>query len=258
MSMVHVLIVIGVFVLLVGIVWYVSRKTHSQNSDALEHIRTMAQSGDVYSQFKLAGMYYDGSGVPRDEKEALRWYEKAAEQDHAEAQFIMGILCERGEGRARDDQRAFYWFSRAAGQGHPRAEIMLEAEKWDTFRKEVSPERAPVHDEQQANGGDIIRTENIDEYLHKASTGDVDAQYNLGILYYHGEGIPKNYEEALKWFLLAAEQDDADAQYNLGFMFGRGEGVPKDRDKSMTWFKRAAQQGHESAKEVLEKMLRNP
>lgn len=84
----------------------------------------------------------------------------------------------------------------------------------------------------------------------------MDAQYNLGIIYYHGEGTAKDYQEALKWFHLAAEQNDADAQYNLGFMYGRGEGSPKNHRQSMEWFQKAASQGHTGAREILEKMFR--
>lgn len=75
-------------------------------------------------------------------------------------------------------------------------------------------------------------------------------------MYYHGDGIQKDYGEALRWFHLSAEQGDAEAQYNLGFMYGRGEGTGKDHRASMEWFQKAASQGHAGAREILEKMFR--
>ena len=45
------------------------------------------------------------------------------------------------------------------------------------------------------------------------------AQYNLGVMYDNGDGVPQDYKEAVKWYRLAAEQGDASAQYNLGLMY---------------------------------------
>lgn len=45
-----------------------------------------------------------------------------------------------------------------------------------------------------------------DCFLKAAEQGDKDAQYNVGVLYYYGEGIEKNIQMAHEWFLKAAEQ----------------------------------------------------
>ena len=39
-----------------------------------------------------------------------------------------------------------------------------------------------------------------------AERGDAKAQYSLGVAYFKGEGVQKNYTEAVKWSLKAAEQ----------------------------------------------------
>jgi len=41
------------------------------------------------------------------------------------------------------------------------------------------------------------------------------AQYNLGVCYYKGAGVAKDYVEAYKWLLLAARQGDEDAKKNI-------------------------------------------
>ena len=48
-----------------------------------------------------------------------------------------------------------------------------------------------------------------------AEQGLAAAQYNLGVIYDKGQGVPEDNAEALKWYRLAAEQGDADAQNNL-------------------------------------------
>ena len=54
-------------------------------------------------------------------------------------------------------------------------------------------------------------------------------------MYDKGEGVPQDYKEAVKWYTKAAEQGDVDAQYNLGLMYYNGEGVPKDLVQAYAW-----------------------
>ena len=77
--------------------------------------------------------------------------------------------------------------------------------------------------------------------------GHAGAQFNLGIMYGNGRGVPQDYAEAGKWFGLAAEQGDAEAQYNLGVMYDNGQGVPQDYAEAAKWYRLAAEQGHAGA-----------
>ncbi|GHT32760.1 hypothetical protein AGMMS49592_0010 [Endomicrobiia bacterium] len=52
-----------------------------------------------------------------------------------------------------------------------------------------------------------------------------------------------------------AEQGFAEAQYNLGVMYYKGEGVKQDYKEAIKWFKKAAEQGHSGAKTALTKIL---
>ena len=49
-------------------------------------------------------------------------------------------------------------------------------------------------------------------YQVAAEQGDASAQFNLGLMYEYGRGVPQNYSEAVKWYRLAAEQGDASAR----------------------------------------------
>ncbi len=77
-----------------------------------------------------------------------------------------------------------------------------------------------------------------------AERGDAKAQTILGRLYDGGEGVPKDYAEAAKWFKRAAQQGHGHAQYSIGIMYYDGSGVPKDYEQAATWYKRAAKQGN--------------
>jgi TPR repeat protein len=252
----EIIIAIVALALIAGLIWYLPRRASTRDdSHFADSIRKAAQSGDAIAQYKLAAMCYEGKGTQQDSCEAAQWYLKAAQQGHVDAQFTLGIMYERGDGVDRDDDKAYQWIAQAAQQGHPRARTLLESDKWLLYLDEQahSGEERPNPDRPASTSSGVTR-EQVDEYIRKAEQGDVDAQYNLGVIFYHGEGMARDFQEALTWFQKAAEQDDADAQYNLGFMFGRGEGVKRDHAQSMQWFKRAADQGHQGAREILEKM----
>ncbi len=55
-----------------------------------------------------------------------------------------------------------------------------------------------------------------------AQQGDAEAQSDLGLMYYNGIGVSKDFNEALVWFRKAADQDAAEAQSNLGSMYYSG------------------------------------
>ena len=89
------------------------------------------------------------------------------------------------------------------------------------------------------------------EMIMTAKLGDAIAQYNLGLMYEQGKGVPQDYKEAVKWYRKSAEQGDADAQCNLGYMYDQGFGVPKDYKEAVKWYRLAAEQGHADAQSMV-------
>ncbi len=92
----------------------------------------------------------------------------------------------------------------------------------------------------------------FDAVKKAAEQGHADAQYNLGVMYANGDGVPEDYAEAVRWFRKAAEQGDALAQARLGVMYATGEGVPEDVIQAYAWISLASAQGVENAKEAKE------
>ncbi len=78
------------------------------------------------------------------------------------------------------------------------------------------------------------------EFRPLAEQGAADAQFNLGVMYFKGRGVPQVHAEAVKWYRKAAEQGVAKAQYNLGHMYSYGLGVPQDQVQAHMWFNLAA------------------
>ena len=120
----------------------------------IEQLRQAAEKGDVEAQSALGVMFRSGIGVPKDYKEAAKWFGKAAEQGYAEAQLRLGSMFQSGIGVPEDDREAVKWYRKAAEQGHAWAQMRLssmyasgegvhqdyeEAAKW--FRKAAKAQR---------------------------------------------------------------------------------------------------------------------
>jgi TPR repeat protein len=97
----------------------------------------------------------------------------------------------------------------------------------------------------------------FDETKALAEQGVATAQYNLGVMYADGDGVPENGAEAVKWFRKAADQGYVNTQFNLGIMYAAGEGVPENDAEAVKWYRKAADQGYVKAQFNLGSMYRN-
>jgi hypothetical protein len=66
--------------------------------------------------------------------------------------------------------------------------------------------------------------------------------------YENGQGVPQDYREAAKWYLLAAGKGQAGAQFNLGVAYANGAGVAQDYVKANEWLLSASRDNDNSAK----------
>ena len=80
-----------------------------------------------------------------------------------------------------------------------------------------------------------------------AEQGFAGAQRNLGICYADGNGVPQSFEEAVKLYRMAAEQGDGSAQNNLAICYVYGNGVPESLDEAIKWWQKSAKQGNAEA-----------
>jgi len=85
-----------------------------------------------------------------------------------------------------------------------------------------------------------------------ADQEDAEAQYQMGVRFHNGEGVPQDDAQAMQWFLRAAEQGHVTAQSALGAYYWAGRGVPEDLSKAYFWSEIALAEGDENSKSRLE------
>lgn len=91
--------------------------------------------GDSNAQYCLARLYLEGNGLERDQRQAARWLNLAAEKGHGSAQALLGQLLANGQGVPRQRARGLMWLNLARQQADPQREawiLALYAEIYDT------------------------------------------------------------------------------------------------------------------------------
>lgn len=83
-----------------------------------------------------------------------------------------------------------------------------------------------------------------------------EAQFTLGLMYIHGDGVPQDYKSARFWIGRAAASGHLQARYDLAAMLRNGEGGPVDKVAAKEIFLLCAHEGHGMAAQELAKMYR--
>jgi GAF domain/Sel1 repeat/PilZ domain len=113
-----------------------------------------------------------------------------------------------------------------------------------------SPANRSPADRRLAQQG--VQAESLADLRSAAGQGDADAQWQMGVRYHNGEGVPRDDTQAMQWFLRAAEQGHVIAQATLGAYYWAGRGVPQDLSKAYFWSALALAEGDENSKSRLE------
>lgn len=157
-----------------------------------------ANAGAVDSMLFMARVHQEGLGVPINRAEAMRWYSRAAEAGSLAAARKLAEAYEVGDGVPKSTE---------------------DAVRWRNFLEQFSVFGAPLSSGEfkvtQRAGSKVAIDEQVGEFLAQAKSGDVRAQYNLGLAYLKGVGVSKNSEFAKEWLRKAAAVQYAPAMNAL-------------------------------------------
>ena len=177
-----------------------------EQEDRLRQVIQDAEQGNAEAQFILAMMHYQGHGVPKDERKAVQWLQKSANQGNAVAQLELGRGYGNGDyGLAKNERKAMELIRKAAEQGQPIAQDV-------------------VGDAYNFGFGGVTKNEKrANEWYGKAAVGlrqmadqgNAEAQFRLANGYYLGVGVAKDEAQAMKLYKKAAAQGYQPAQAAL-------------------------------------------
>ena len=87
----------------------------------------------------------------------------------------------------------------------------------------------------------------FEEYKTKAEQGDSLAMLVVGLCYYLGRGVDKDFKQAFKWYQKPAEAGNPEAMFYVGNSYKLGRGVNKDFKQAFKWYKKSAKAGDTTA-----------
>lgn len=190
--------------------------------DFVATLRRFAEQGNAAVMYRLGRMYERGTGVSRDEAEAVRWYRMGANAGNALAMAELGMMLLEGRGSARNTSEGLSLLKSAADADNANAQwrygIVLSDGKYTT--KDAA--QAAVY------------------FERAAQAGYSPAMVDLGLMHANGNGVPRNYQAAARWYQKAIDLNHPAAMVNLGILYQRGNGVEKDEAKAADLYRRAA------------------
>jgi TPR repeat protein len=204
----------------------------------------LAKRGNAAMQFDLGWMHEIGYRVPRNPKEAIKWYQLAANKKHAGAQFALGVMYYDGKYVKQNRREALKLFQRSAENGifesqlnlglmyYQRAKgLGLQKDKKKAFKLFRD---ALTEEEYLKNGNRYSIFSNHWNHHHKGILLRDDmvlaaligaqsdftlarraakaslaqrAENALGQMYEQGQGVKQDYKEAIKWYQRAVKKN---------------------------------------------------
>ena len=121
--------ILGILSLAIFVGWWIPKDERLSVEPAPPssppQLAALAEKGDANAELQMGQRYADGNGVIKNDKEAARWFEKAARRGQAEAQYRYGLALLDGRGVVQDYKAAFSWIEKPAKLGHANAQFSL-------------------------------------------------------------------------------------------------------------------------------------
>lgn len=244
--------------------------TYQQYQDLIKQWAT--GYGDIHAQYLYGRAFYYGWGVPGSNREAFRWFTRAAEAEHPEALYFLGEIFLHGHGQRQDFAKANAYFQQAADLGSVPATARLAfnvmngigiAQNLDKGRDLYLRllAREPEHTIALNNLGvyyerrltaltrkdsdsdesqkEELRAEMLAAYQAAAQKEDGLANRNLGVLYLQGKLVEPDYRQALRYLSAAADRGEPRAYLDLAKIYNEGLGIGRNVDEAAHYFRLA-------------------
>ena len=235
----------------------IPEEMNPQEVSRFKDTKALAEKGDAEGQLNLGDCYNMGLGVAKDYVEAVKWYRKASEQGDLLAQTILGHCYAAGEGVAKDQIEAYAYWNQEGTDKHSPLKRLATLERQMTPDQIVAGKKRTKELKRELDARMTPQMRWIKDNKALAEKGDAEGQFSLGVCYTRGEGVAKNYVQAVAWHRKAADQGHARAQFALGGCYANGQGVSKDEIEAYAYWSLAGAKQPEARKElaVLEKQM---
>ena len=199
--------------------------------NALRYYQAAAEMDFPDAIERMAEAYLgDELGLKKNEKTALKLFKRAAELDNAAAQYNLGMAYACGYyGVKTDREKAVFWLEKSAKGENPSACLQVGLYYYYTVKTEAAYKKA------------------FELFTDAYNLGEEEAIINIGLCYLQGNGVKEDKKEAVKCFEQAAEKCSSSVAYfNLGVCYENGFGLEKDYQKAIEMYGKAVENGEKA------------
>lgn len=192
--------------------------------DLFHWVKGLADKGYPEAQMTVGFCYDSGFGVKANLSKAIKYFKMAAEKDFVDAMVLYAhAICRKDKNNIDESIK---WYRKAAELGNSRGQFLLA----------MSLDK-------------INQKEEAIEWLKKAAdNGYSDAIFMLGLQYYYGIKVPRDYKKAFSLVEQAAKEECKNAYGMLGYFYLRGIGVEPNGKMAVLYYQRGTLAGVPEAK----------
>lgn len=205
-----------------GCLSYLGKGLEKNYEKARKYFIEAADNGNANAQYNAYCCYLEGVGGEKNLNLAQEYLKRAAENDQLDAmsRYVKELLKDEGPNKIISQFEAYELTMRGANLGSPYLTYLyayyLENGRWG--KKDI-PEAI--------------------SYYKKCATTYPDAAQHLGLLYYNGELVDKDYKEAFRYFQIASNAGHSSGMISVGHMYAWGCGVEQSADKAIEYYIKA-------------------
>ncbi len=205
-------------------------------------------------------------------KEAFKWFLKAAELGDGDAQYKLAFAYLKGNGVAKNYERTVFWFKKAHAQNIPDI-------------KKISGTLGVMYENGNGFERDYAKALEMYTIAMERIGYNRELAARLGLLYLEGKGVEQSYTNAARWFNEASFVDEirvpyaklllegkgtkqdiaravdllsraadydrnTDAQLFLAKLYYEGQYIPKDEGLALYLYRELSNEGNATAQEI--------
>ena len=201
--------------------------------EALYWFQKAADQGNIDAIYGAAMCHY----YTEDYESAVTLLQQGADKAHPQSQFVLGMCHVLGQGVKQNNKKGLQWCLKAADQGLDEAQNFLGKAYYE---------------------GEIVKKDYkkaISWWTLSAEQGHNESLMSLASCYVNGYGVEQSDSTAFRYYLQAATNGHADAQYLVGVAYRSGVGVEPNLNEALAYYFKAAQQGHQFAQDAFDELF---
>lgn len=216
----------------IGKLYYNGLGVNQDYSEAVKYFKWSIEFNRPSSAglYMLGVCYYNGQGVEKNIEESKKLFIKAAENGNKWAAYTLGEMYRFGEDVVADSVLSLKWHTEAAKQGMPESQFVVGINAYNAKNYSYAH-----------------------ELFTDAAKNDIKgAKGYLGIMYYYGLDVAKDYTQAFTLLKECAEAGEIpEVMRVLAACYRYGLGTTENIEKEKYWINQAALHNDVKAQKII-------